>query len=119
MLRNLLHRLLPAGTIASLVLAPALISPQTSPVQAQGTPGLIEFRWDSDRDYRKLYYYLTSTLPDERSTWYLTLRAKDRKTAILKLTVTVPDYFDSKLKPERMAVCRMSKGGMMHRTKCL
>ncbi len=119
MLRNLLHRLLPAGTIAGLVLAPALISPQTSPVQAQGTPGLVEFRWDSDRDYRKLYYYLTSTLPDERSTWYLTLRAKDRKTVILKLTVTVPDYFDSKLKPERMAVCRMSKGGMMHRTKCL
>ena len=88
MLRNLLHRLLPAGTIAGLVLAPALIAPQTSPVQAQGTPGLIEFRWDTDRDYRKLYYYLTSTLPDERSTWYLTLRAKDRKTAILKLTVT-------------------------------
>ena len=85
MLRNLLLRLLPAGTIAGLVLAPALIAPQTSSVRAQGTPGLMEFRWDTDRDYRKLYYYLTSTLPDERSTWYLTLRAKDRKLSLIHI----------------------------------
>ena len=119
MLRNLLHRLLPAGTIAGLVLAPALIAPQTSPVQAQGTPGLIEFRWDTDRDYRKLYYYQTSNIENDRSEWYLTLREKDRKTAILKLTVTVPDYFDSKLKPHRMRICRTSVGSMMSRSKCL
>ena len=118
MLRNLFLRLLPAGTIAGLVLAPALIAPQSAPVRAQGTPGLMEFRWDTDRDYRKLYYYLTSTLPDERATWYLTLRAKDRKTAILKLTITVPDYFDSKLKPHRISLCRTTAGSMMSRTKC-
>ena len=86
---------------------------------AQGTPGLMEFRWDNDRDYRKLYYYQTSNIENDRSEWYLTLREKDRKTAILKLTVTVPDYFDSKLKPHRMRICRTSVGSMMSRSKCI
>ena len=87
--------------------------------KAQGTPGLMEFRWDTDNNYRKLYYYQTSTIENDRSEWYLTLRAKDRKTAVLKLTVTVPDYFDAKLKPRRMSLCRTSTGSMMSRTKCL
>ena len=73
----------------------------------------MEFRWDNDRDYRKLYYYQTSNIENDRSEWFLTLREKDRKTAILKLTVTVPDYFDSKLKPHRMRICRTSVGSMM------
>ena len=79
----------------------------------------MEFRWDTDRDYRKLYYYQTSNIESDRSEWFLTLREKDRKTAILKLTVTVPDYFDSKLKPHRMRLCRTTVGGMMSRSKCL
>ena len=37
----------------------------------------------------------------------------------MKLTVTVPDYFDSKLRPERMTLCRTSAGSMMSRTRCL
>ena len=87
--------------------------------KAQGSPGLMEFRWDTDNNYRKLYYFQTSTIENDRSEWYLTLRAKDRKTAVLKLTVTVPDYFDAKLKPRRMSLCRTSTGSMMSRTKCL
>lgn len=94
------------------------ITPGTA-AKAQGTPGLMEFRWDTDSNYRKLYYFQTSTIENDRSEWYLTLRAKDRKTAVLKLTVTVPDYFDAKLKPGRMSVCRTSSGSMMSRTKCL
>ena len=86
---------------------------------AQGTPGLLEFRWNNDRDYRKLYYYQTSNVENDRSEWYLTLREKDRKTAILKLTITVPDYFDAKLKPHRMRLCRTSVGSMLSRSRCL
>lgn len=104
-----------AGALAASA-ALAGFGAQTS--LAQGTPGLLEFRWDSDRDYRKLYYYQTSTNENARSEWYLTLRAKDRKTAFMKLTVTVPDYFDSKLKPERMALCRVTKGSMLSRSRC-
>jgi hypothetical protein len=79
----------------------------------------MEFRWDNNDGYKKLYYYQTSALQDDRADWYLTLREKDRKTAMLKLTVTVPDFFDAKLKPERMSLCRTSRGSMMSRSKCL
>ena len=53
------------------------ITPGTA-AKAQGTPGLMEFRWDTDSNYRKLYYFQTSTIENDRSEWYLTLRAKDR-----------------------------------------
>jgi lipopolysaccharide export LptBFGC system permease protein LptF len=79
----------------------------------------MEFRWDNNDGYKKLYYYQTSAIQDDRADWYLTLREKDRKTAMLKLTVTVPDFFDAKLKPERMSLCRTSRGSMMSRSKCL
>ena len=107
-----------AGTAAALLLGSTLARSPEQIAQAQGTPGLMEFRWDTDRDYRKLYYYQTSNIENDRSEWFLTLRKKDRKTAILKLTITVPDYFDAKLKPHRMSLCRTSVGSMMSRTKC-
>ena len=103
----------------ALAASSALVGLQSTPAIAQGTPGLLEFRWDTDPSYRKLYYYLTSTLENDRAEWYLTLREKDRKTAFMKLTITVPDYFDSKLKPGRMALCRVSKGSMLSRSRCL
>ena len=96
---------------ASLLQAPA--------AQAQGIPGLFEFRWDNDRDYRKLYYFITNTGRQQRSEYYLILKPKDRKTAILKLTVTVPSYFDSEIKPQDVKLCKMSEGGMLKRTRCL
>ena len=120
MARSTTRRLLAgAGTAAALLVGSTLTGAPEQIAQAQGTPGLMEFRWDNDRDYRKLYYYQTSNIENDRSEWFLTLREKDRKTAILKLTVTVPDYFDSKLKPHRMRLCRTSVGSMMSRSKCL
>ena len=120
MARSTTRRLLAgAGTAAALLIGSTLTGISEQTAHAQGTPGLMEFRWDTDRDYRKLYYYQTSNIDGDRSEWFLTLREKDRKTAILKLTVTVPDYFDSKLKPHRMRLCRTTVGGMMSRSKCL
>ena len=120
MARSTTRRLLAgAGTAAALLIGSTLTGISEQTASAQGTPGLMEFRWDTDRDYRKLYYYQTSNIESDRSEWFLTLREKDRKTAILKLTVTVPDYFDSKLKPHRMRLCRTTVGGMMSRSKCL
>ncbi|MEB3253280.1 MAG: DUF2808 domain-containing protein [Synechococcus sp.] len=115
---SLIKRIAGAAVIAGMSVAGALVTP--SPVQAQGgTPGLMEFRWDNDRDYRKLYYFLSSAIENDRSEWYLHLRAKDRKTSFIKLTVTVPDYFDAKLDPKRMSLCRTSSGSMTSRTRCL
>jgi hypothetical protein len=78
----------------------------------------MEFRWDNTKDYRKLYFFMTETQRLKRSEYYLILRPKDRKTAILKLSISVPSYFDTKIDPKRVKLCKMSEGGMMSRTKC-
>ena len=99
-----------AGVAAAL--APML------PVKGQGTPGLMEFRWDSSKDYRKLYFFMTDTQRLKRSEYYLILKPKDRKTAILKLAVGIPKSFDTKIDPKRVKLCYMKEGGMLARTRC-
>lgn len=94
------------------------LAPDMAPVRAQGTPGLLEFRWDNSGDYRKLYYFMTDSGRLKRSEYYLVLRPRDRKTAILKLSVTIPDYFDGTIDPKYIKLCKMSEGGMLSRTQC-
>ena len=73
MARSTTRRLLAgAGTAAALLIGSVLTGTPEQIVHAQGTPGLMEFRWDNDRDYRKLYYYQTSSIENDRSEWYLT-----------------------------------------------
>jgi hypothetical protein len=105
------------GTAACLATA-SFTLPSATPVGAQGTPGLLEFRWDNDKNFRKLYFFMTDTARLKRSEYYLILRPKDRKTAILKLSVTIPSYFDSEIKKKNVKLCEMSEGGMLARTRC-
>jgi hypothetical protein len=105
-----------AGLVSLSTTAPAPLGPQ--PAQAQGTPGLVEFRWDNDKDFRKLYFYMTETARNKRAEYYLVLKPKDRKTAMLKLTVKLPNYWQANLEPKQMKLCRMKEGGMMTRTRC-
>lgn len=106
-------------TLTGLLGAASLI-PTLPPreVQAQATPALLEFRWEDNKDYKKLYYWQSSTRPLDRARYYLMLRPKDRKNAILKLTITVPDYFDAKIKPSGLKLCKMKLGGMLSRSQC-
>jgi hypothetical protein len=104
------------GAAALTTLVP--LGPEVAPARAQGTPGLLEFRWDNSGDYRKLYYFMTDSGRLKRSEYYLILRPKDRKTAILKLSVTIPDYFDGTIDPKYIKLCKMSEGGMLSRTQC-
>jgi hypothetical protein len=96
-------------------LGPLLAPP---PLRAQGTPGMLEFRWDNTRDYRKLYYFMTDTERLKRAEYYLILKPKDRKTAILKLTVGIPKSFDVDINPKFVKLCYMKEGGMLSRTRC-
>lgn len=96
----------------------ALVPALQSPAQAQQTPSLMEFRWDTDRDYRKLYYFLSDAGRNKRADYYLILKAKDRKTAILKLTIKFPSYWEASLKAKDMQLCYMKEGGMAARTRC-
>ncbi|KAF0654973.1 hypothetical protein L107_00600 [Cyanobium sp. Copco_Reservoir_LC18] len=113
-------RLGTAGLGAMALAGATLLSPLApAPSLAQGTPGLMEFRWENNRDYRKLYFFTTDTTRMQRAEYYLMLRPKDRKTAILKLSISVPSHFDSKIDPKQVKLCRMSEGGMLKRTRCL
>lgn len=120
--RHLLPAALMAGLAATLATSQTGLSPGPDPLlpsaRAQGTPGLLEFRWDNARDYRKLYFFMSDTQRSKRSDYYLILRPRDRKTAILKLTITIPKHFDAKIDPRRVQLCRMSEGGMLARTRC-
>jgi hypothetical protein len=116
-LRRLLS--LTAITAATGIGLSALPPLSTAPAaHAQGTPGLVEFRWDNTKDYRKLYFFITDTARLKRSEYYLILKPKDRKTAILKLTVGIPKSFDVDIKPKNVQLCYMKEGGMLARTRC-
>jgi len=106
-----------AGLMSLTGAAPGPLAP--APVRAQGTPGLFEFRWDNNKDFRKLYFFMTDTVRQKRSEYYLILKPKDRKTATLKLSVKLPDYWQADLNPKQMKLCRMQEGGMLSRTRCL
>lgn len=105
------------ASVAATAVATSLVAAPAA--QAQGIPGLFEFRWENNRDYRRLYYFITNTGKSQRSEYYLILKPKDRKTAILKLTITLPSYFDSEISPKDVKLCKMSEGGMLKRTRCL
>lgn len=119
-LRRRLAGAVTATAVMSAIGTAGLLSPATVPgaARAQGTSGVVEFRWDDNKGYNKLYYFMTSTVRAQRSDYYLILRPKDRKTAILKLTITVPDYFDAKIDAKQIKLCRMSPGGITRRTRC-
>ena len=114
-----------AGLAGALSLTTGLLAATTlvdvaapAATRAQGTPALLEFRWENNKDYRKLYYYQSSTAQLERAEYFFILRPKDRKSAILKLSITVPDYFNAKITPDDLTLCRMDAGGMLARTRC-
>ena len=105
-----------AGCGAALTGAQLGLSPRAA--LAQGTPSIMEFRWDQTKDYRKLYYFTTNTARQQRSEYYFVLKPKDRKTAILKLAISVPKTFDTAIDPKRIKLCYMKSGSFTRRTRC-
>ena len=47
------------------------------------------------------------------------MRPSDRKTDLLKINLANPKPFKSKLKKEKISLCRVRIGGFENRTKCL
>ena len=92
----------------------SIIAPKSS-----ASPGFFEIQWDPDPDYRRLKYYQSSSDSLDRATYYFFLRGKERKENIIKLTLKVPDYFEAKIKPERISLCKVRVGGYSGRTSCL
>ena len=113
--RNLgIAALITLGAIGGAALQP--LAPTA--VMAQNTPSLLEFRWDGNNGYRKLYFVQSSQRQRERSEYYFMLRPKDRKTAILKLSITIPSYFNTRIRPDALSLCKMKLGGVLSRSRC-
>tara|TARA_Y100001968_G_scaffold258897_1_gene245978 strand:+ start:257 stop:838 length:582 start_codon:yes stop_codon:yes gene_type:complete len=86
---------------------------------SSASPGFFEIQWDAEPGYRRLKYYQSSSESLARSTYYFFLRGRERKENIIKLTLKVPDYFEAKIKSEKISLCKVNIGGYSGRTKCL
>ena len=83
------------------------------------SPGFFEYQWNPEPGYKRLTYYQSSSDRLDRATYYFFLRGKERKDAIDKLTLTVPDYFDAKIKTKNLSLCKVKIGGYTARTRCI
>ena len=92
----------------------SILAPKSS-----ASPGFFEYQWDADPDYRKLRYYQSSSEKLDRARYYFFLRGKERKDNTIKLTIKIPDYFDAKIKPDKLSLCKVKLGGFTGRTRCL
>ena len=103
------------GLSAFLFSAGALnVAPKSS-----ASPGFFEYQWYPEEGYKKLRYLQSSSERLERATYYFFLRGKERKADISKLTLRVPDYFEAKIKPEKLSLCKVNVGSYTSRTRCL
>ena len=87
--------------------------------KSSASPGFFEHQWDPEPGYKRLKYYQSSSDKLDRATYYFFLRGKERKDNITKLTLKVPDYFKTKIKPEKLNLCKVKIGGFQGRTNCL
>ena len=92
----------------------SILAPKSS-----ASPGFFEYQWNPEPGYKRLKYYQSASGRNERSTYYLFLRGKERKEDIVKLTIAVPDYFDAKIKTKKLSLCKVKVGGYTGRTRCL
>ena len=105
--------------VSSGILGTLLINEVFHPQKLLANPSFFEYRWDNTANYKKLYYWQSSKDKRDRATYYLVMRPTDRKTAILKLTISIPDHFDADIKPGKLSLCQISLGGMLSKTKCI
>ena len=87
--------------------------------KSSASPGFFEYQWYPEEGYKKLRYLQSSSERLERATYYFFLRGKERKAEISKLTLRVPDYFEAKIKPEKLSLCKVNVGSYTSRTRCL
>ena len=91
----------------------------TLATKSSAAPGMFEYQWDQPPGYKRLRYFQSSTDPLDRVKYYFFLRGRDRRNNIIKLTLKIPDYFDAKIKPKNLSLCKVKVGGFTSKTRCL
>ena len=113
-----LRTVLGLGGAAALAGGLALTGlPEVKAQNSAGTPG-ISFRWNNNKDFKNLYFFVSNQERDTWSEYKLILKGKDRKAALIKLDVTVPSYFDSTINPKEVALKYCQVGGALKSTRC-
>ena len=92
----------------------SILAPESS-----ASPGIFEHQWDPEPGYKRLKYFQSSSERSDRAKYFFFLRGTERKENIIKLTLKVPDYFEAKIKPEKLSLCRVNVGSYTSRTRCL
>ena len=87
--------------------------------KSSASPGFFEYQWYPEEGYKKLRYLQSSSERLERATYYFFLRGRERKADISKLTLKIPDYFEAKIKPEKLSLCKVKIGSYTSRTRCV
>ena len=100
-----------------LFFSPLLISIPFHLANSDAKAGL-EFQWDQDSGYRRLKWYQREDKRRFRNTIFFFLRPSDRKAGLLKITLKIPETFDSNLK-DKVSICKVKIGGYEGRTKCI
>ena len=84
----------------------------------QGTQSLWEMRWDQGTGFRNLTYRIGDTRKRRITDWNLYLNKKKRREKVLKLLVTVPDYWTGRFWPERISLRACDLGSVIKRSRC-
>ena len=79
----------------------------------------LEFQWDNKENFKRLNWHQTDNKKMAKNKVFLFLRKSDRKTGLLKVDLKVPKTFFSKIKEEKVNLCKVQIGGFSKRTKCL
>ena len=85
----------------------------------QGAKAGLEFQWEQGSGYRRLKYYLREKRRNFRNKIYFFFKPKDRNTGLLKIELAIPKSFKTRLKTEKINLCKVKIGGFETRTKCL
>ena len=100
-----------------LFFSPLLISIPFYLTNSDAKAGM-EFQWDQDSGYRRLRWFQKENKRKFRNTIFFFLRPSDRQAGLLKITLKVPETFDSNLK-DKVILCKVKIGGFEGRTKCI
>ena len=91
-----------AACAAGALVTGGLQLPQALAQSSAGGFDILNFRWNNREGFKPLYYFPSRTKPNQRSTYLLLIKKKDRDRAIMKLAVTVPKYFKSKIETKKI-----------------
>ena len=92
--------------------------PEALAQSSSGAFSILQQRWTNREGFKNLYYWVSETKPNRRSNYFLVLKKADRNKAIMKLDVTVPSYFRTKLKEKNIRLSYCEAGDALKRTRC-